>query len=109
MGQGALIKQKRGTPVRKTDITGQQIDKVEHEKLQDLPQDCPVSLVDRCGVALDVLGPERLMLKGQMPLDMACDALIGFAKGLVSVVGKEVWNKMLQLAQISTYMHICST
>ena len=72
------------------DITGQRIGQSEHEKWRDLPQHCPVSLVDRGGVALDVLGPGRLLSEGLMPLDVACGAPVGFAKEQVSVVGEEV-------------------
>ena len=71
-------------------VTGQRIDSVEHKKPRNLPQDCPESLVDRGGVAPDVLGPWGLLLKGLMPLDVACDAPVSFVKELVSEVGEDM-------------------
>src|SRR5882762_11098083 len=75
------------------DVAGQRIDLAEHEKPRNLLQDCPESLVNRGGVALDVLGPWGLLSKGPMPLDMVRDVPVNFAKELVSVVGEEVWKR----------------
>ena len=49
-----------------------------------------MSLVNRGGIAPDVLGPWGPLLKGLLPLDMVHDALVSFMKELVSEVGEEV-------------------
>jgi len=76
-------------------VTGQWIEPAEHEKPQDLTLVHPESLVGRDDETQDVSGPWKPLSRDMVPLDVARDAPVDYAKELLSMlstVGEEKWK-----------------